>query len=145
MESTEKSLYEGMFVLPQTYVREDQTAAFALLSETMEKFGAGIRYKEIWAERPLAYEINHVRDASYILMYFDASSEAIAKIERQFRITDNVLRVLIVNPPKDFCIETFLKEKEAQAKEEAEASAALEAQEEAEKPVATEEKEEVKA
>lgn len=137
MENTEKRLYEGMFVLPQTYVREDQTAAFALLTETMEKFGAEIRHKEVWAERSLAYEINHVREASYILMYFDASSEAIAKIERQFRITDNVLRVLIVKPQKDFSLETFLKEKENQELEEQQA--------EIEEPVATPEQEEVQA
>jgi small subunit ribosomal protein S6 len=118
MESTEKRLYEGMFVLPQTYVREDQDGAFALLSETMEKFGAEIRHKEVWAERSLAYEINHVREASYLLMYFDASADAIAKIERQFRITDNVLRVLIVKPPKDFDLETFLREKANQEEEE---------------------------
>jgi len=120
MESTEKRLYEGMFVLPQSYVREDQERAFALLSETIEKFGAEIRHKEVWAERSLAYEINHVREASYVLMYFDASTEAIAKIERQFRITDNVLRVLIVNPPKDFDLGTFLTEKANQKEEEEE-------------------------
>jgi small subunit ribosomal protein S6 len=137
MESTAKNLYEGMFVLPQTYVREDQSGAFALLSETMEKFGAEIRHKEIWAERPLAYEINHVREASYVLMYFDASADAIAKIERQFRITDNVLRVLIVNPAKDFNLETFLEEKAAKELEE------QKEKEEAEKPTAT--KEEVEA
>lgn len=134
MDSNAKRLYEGMFVLPQTYVREDQSAAFALLSETMEKFGAEIRHKEVWSERPLAYEINHVREASYILMYFDASSDAIAKIERQFRITDNVLRVLIVNPPKDFDLDTFLKERaEKELAEQAEQEV------EAEAPVVTSE------
>lgn len=117
MESTAKNLYEGMFVLPQTYVREDQEAAFGLLAETIERFGAEIRHKEVWAERSLAYEINHVREATYILMYFDASSDAIAKIERQFRITDNVLRVLIVKPPKGFSLETFLEEKATREKD----------------------------
>jgi ribosomal protein S6 len=78
---------------------------------------------DIWSERSLAYEINHVREASFILTYFEAEAEAIAKIERTFRITDNILRTLVVRPEKEFDLETFIKEDTLKREEQAEAAA----------------------
>jgi small subunit ribosomal protein S6 len=134
MENTTNRLYEGMFVLPQTYVREDQDRAFELIKSALEKHEAVTKYMDVWSERSLAYEINHVREATFVLTYFDASPEAVAKIERTFRITDNILRTLIVKPAPGFDLDTFMKEREEANKESA---AVEEAQEE--------QKEEVKA
>ena len=112
-------IYEGMFVLPQTFVREDKERAFELLTSALAKHDAEVKYMDIWSERSLAYEINHVREASYVLVYFEAESEAIAKIERTFRITDNILRLLIVRPEKGFDLETFIKEESLKKEEQA--------------------------
>ncbi len=113
MENKTTRLYEGMFVLPQTYVREDQNRAFELLKAAFDKHEAEVKYMDVWSERSLAYEINHVREATYILTYFEAQTEAVAKIERTFRITDNILRCLIVKPEQDFDLDTFVKNREA--------------------------------
>lgn len=115
-------LYEGMFVLPQTFVREDKERAFELITAALNKHEGEVKYMDVWSERSLAYEINHVREASYVLVYFDAQPEAIAKIERTFRITDNILRALIVRPEKGFDLEKFIKEEEVKRQERAEAS-----------------------
>lgn len=112
-------IYEGMFVLPQTFVREDKERAFELLTSALAKHDAEVKYMDIWSERSLAYEINHVREASYVLVYFEAESEAIAKIERTFRITDNILRLLIVRPEKGFELENFIKEESLKKEEQA--------------------------
>lgn len=117
MENKSTRLYEGMFVLPQTYVREDQNRAFGLLKAAFEKHEAEVKHMDIWSERSLAYEINHVREATFILTYFEAQPEAIAKIERTFRITDNILRSLIVRPEVDFNLEEFIKNRDAIAAE----------------------------
>lgn len=119
MENTTSRLYEGMFVLPQTYVREDQDKAFELIKAALEKHEAAVKYIDVWSERSLSYEIKHVREATFVLTYFEASSEAIAKIERTFRITDNILRTLIVKPEPGFSLDTFLKEREEANKEAA--------------------------
>lgn len=112
-------IYEGMFVLPQTFVREDKERAFELLTSALAKHDAEVKYMDVWSERSLAYEINHVREASYVLVYFEAESEAVAKIERTFRITDNILRLLIVRPEKGFELETFIKEERLKKEEQA--------------------------
>jgi small subunit ribosomal protein S6 len=112
-------IYEGMFVLPQTFVREDKERAFELLTSALAKHDAEVKYMDIWSERSLAYEINHVREASYVLVYFEAESESIAKIERTFRITDNILRLLVVRPEKGFELDTFIKEESLKKEEQA--------------------------
>lgn len=105
----EKSLkmYEGMFVLPQTFVKEDQEKAFELITSILKKYEADIEFIDIWDERPLAYEIKHVRAATFILVYFNAYAEAVGKIERATTITDEILRCLIVKPAKNFDLEKF--------------------------------------
>jgi small subunit ribosomal protein S6 len=125
MENTTNRLYEGMFVLPQTYVREDQDRAFELIKAALEKHEAVIKYMDVWSERSLAYEINHVREATFVLTYFDACPEAIAKIERTFRITDNILRTLVVKPTPGFDLDTFLKERHEASEEAVQVAEAL--------------------
>ena len=100
--ATENRLYEGMFVMPQTLVREDKGVAFGIIKSIFEKFEVKVEYMEIWQERSLAYEINHVRNASFILTYFHADPNVISKIERTIRITDEILRALIIRPMKGF-------------------------------------------
>ena len=109
MDSQIKRLYEGMFVLPQSYVREDQQAAFDMLNALFQKFGVEVKYLDIWAERSLAFEINHVREATYVLTYFECSPDVIAKIERAVHISDNILRCLLVKPAPGFNLEEYIE------------------------------------
>lgn len=97
-----------MFVLPQSYVREDQKAAFEMLNDLFKKFEVEVKYMDIWAERSLAYEIKHVREATYVLTYFDAEPEKIAKLERAVNISDNILRCLLVKPAPGFNLQEFI-------------------------------------
>lgn len=98
-----------MFVLPQSYVREDQEAAFDMLKALFGKFEVEIKYLDVWAERSLAYEINHVREATYVLTYFECTPEKIAKLERAVSISDNILRCLLVKPAPGFNLEEFIE------------------------------------
>ena len=107
--ATENRLYEGMFVMPQTLVRENKEAAFEIIKAVLAKYDAQIEYIDVWQERSLAYEINHVRNATFILTYFNAEVTTISKIERTIRITDEILRALIVRPEKGFVLSELNK------------------------------------
>lgn len=47
-------------------------------------------------KKKLAYEINKNREANYLLFNFEAKPEYIAEIERNYRITDDILKFIIV-------------------------------------------------
>lgn len=109
------TFYEGMFILPQTYVRENKEQAFELLKGCIEKIDGQIEYIDIWSERRMSYPINHVRDVSYILVYFNASGEGVRKVERIIQLEEDILRCMILRPDKNFDLDKFkeeLKEKE---------------------------------
>jgi len=121
--ATKNRLYEGMFVMPQTLVREDKEAGFEIIRSVLSKYDAQVEYMDVWQERALAYEINHVRNATYILTYFNAAPSVISKIERTIRITDEILRALIVLPSKGFELSELNKiEEETNSENNAEES-----------------------
>ena len=49
-----------------------------------------------WGKKILAYEIQKMNDGFYYFIKFEAETTAIAEIESQMRIMDNVLRYLCV-------------------------------------------------
>lgn len=57
------------------------------------------RYED-WGRRPLAYPINDVRKAHYILMNVEAPVSAIAELENAFKFNDAVMRNLIMKVKK---------------------------------------------
>jgi small subunit ribosomal protein S6 len=50
-----------------------------------------------WGKRRLAYEINDISEGYYILINFEANPELPKELDRIFRISDSVLRHLIIN------------------------------------------------
>lgn len=60
------------------------------------RYGGTITNEETWGRKRLAYEIRHERDGYYFFIQFEAEPTAPAEIERHMRITDHVLRYLIV-------------------------------------------------
>ncbi|TVS10539.1 MAG: 30S ribosomal protein S6 [Gammaproteobacteria bacterium] len=52
---------------------------------------------EDWGRRQLAYPINKIHKAHYVLMNVECGSEAIAEIENVFRFNDAIIRNMILN------------------------------------------------
>ena len=58
--------------------------------------GGTVGEVEEWGKKRLAYEIQHMREAYYYFIQFEADATAPAEIESHMRIMDNVLRYLVV-------------------------------------------------
>lgn len=63
---------------------------------TIENSGGTIHRLEDWGRRQLAYPINKIHKAHYVLMNVECGSEALAEIESAFRFNDAVLRNLVI-------------------------------------------------
>lgn len=117
-------LYEGMFILRQSFVRENREKALDQVRSIIAKHEGSLKYIDVWAERTLCYEINHVREAAYVLAYFEIDPAMVSKIERSVIIDDEILRCLVVLPKKNFDLEKFKVDlEEARAKKAAAAAA----------------------
>jgi len=64
--------------------------------ENIEKRGGVIHRLEDWGRRQLAYPINKLHKAHYVLMNVECDHEALGELEHAFHINDSVLRNLIV-------------------------------------------------
>ncbi|ADC62924.1 30S ribosomal protein S6 [Allochromatium vinosum] len=63
---------------------------------SLEKRGGVVHRCEDWGRRPLAYPINKVHKAHYVLMNVECDQEAIDELANAFRFNDVVLRNLII-------------------------------------------------
>ena len=89
------SLYEGMFLFDAAHVSE-WSAVEQELKRLFERIGATQRVAVKFDERKLAYEINERKRGLYVLAYFDADAQKIGELERDARLSEALLRVLIL-------------------------------------------------
>jgi small subunit ribosomal protein S6 len=87
--------YEIVFL-----VHPDQSEQVPAMIEryrsTIETAGGKIHRQEDWGRRQLAYPINKVHKAHYVLMNVECPIEAMKEIENAFRFNDAVIRNLIL-------------------------------------------------
>lgn len=62
----------------------------------IEEDGGKVHRHEDWGRRQLAYSINNVHKAHYILLNIECGAKALAEIEDNFRYNDAVIRNLII-------------------------------------------------
>jgi small subunit ribosomal protein S6 len=87
--------YEIVFL-----VHPDQSEQVPAMVEryraTIEGSGGTVHRLEDWGRRQLAYPINKVHKAHYVLMNVECGADALAELESAFRFNDAVLRNLIM-------------------------------------------------
>lgn len=66
----------------------------------LEVHGGKIHRLEDWGRRQLAYPINKVHKAHYVLMNIECDYTALTELENAFRFNDAVLRNLIIKRDK---------------------------------------------
>ena len=92
----EKRTYELMFIVDPDAGDEDVVK----LSEGVQKIitgqGGSITKTEMMGKRKLAYEINHKRNGTYVLLEVEGSGAEIAEVERRMRVNDQILRYMTV-------------------------------------------------
>ena len=88
--------YELLFFVAPS-INEDSRAAVMKRIETTIAEGKGtVDNVDVWGKRKLAYEINGLTDGDYTLIDFHANPENVAELDRVLRITDAVVRHMIV-------------------------------------------------
>lgn len=58
--------------------------------------GGTVHRLEDWGRRHLAYPINKIHKAHYVLMNVECSAEALAELENIFRFNDAIIRNMVV-------------------------------------------------
>lgn len=88
--------YEAMYVLRPDMDEEQINAAIERFSDIITANGGEVTKVEQWGKRRLAYEVEKLREGYYVLCYFNGGTELPKELERNFKISDRVIRFLVV-------------------------------------------------
>lgn len=88
--------YEHTFIARQDLSAQQAQTLAETYSGVLTEHGAEVTKTEYWGLRNLAYRIKKNRKGHYLHLNLRASAEAITELERQERLSDDVLRYLTV-------------------------------------------------
>lgn len=88
--------YELMFVIRPTVEEEIRDAQIETVKEIISADGEVVDVN-IWGMRKLAYEIEKHAEGFYVVVQFKASVDLPKELDRRLKISDNVIRHIIIN------------------------------------------------
>jgi small subunit ribosomal protein S6 len=88
------ALYECVFIARQDISSAQVEGLTEEYTKIIDENGGKVTKNEYWGLRTMAYRIKKNRKGHYVLFNIDAPSPAILEMERNMRISDDVLRYL---------------------------------------------------
>ena len=89
--------YELVMIFRPELTKEKIDAGVEHVTKTVNERGGSIISVESWGKRKLAYPIKHQTEGVYTLIKFTSGSQVTKKINADLRISEDVLRHLMVN------------------------------------------------
>ena len=90
------SYYEHIFLVRPDLTESQLEKVIKDFAGIVEKNGGKVAKSENWGLRTLAYKIKKNRIAHYVLYNLDAPPAAVNELERQQRLSEDVLRFMTV-------------------------------------------------
>jgi small subunit ribosomal protein S6 len=89
-------LYEHVYLARQDVTAQQVDELTEQLKGVIQQMGGSVVSTESWGVKSLSYRLRKNRKAHFTFMNVDAPAAAIAEIERQERLNEDVLRYLTV-------------------------------------------------
>ncbi|HEY4201482.1 MAG TPA: 30S ribosomal protein S6 [Devosiaceae bacterium] len=90
------ALYEHIFLARQDVSAQQVEELTNTLTEVLTSNGGKVTKNEYWGLKSLSYRIKKNRKAHYSLLNIDAPHAAVAEMERQMGINEDILRFMTV-------------------------------------------------
>jgi small subunit ribosomal protein S6 len=90
------SLYENIFIARQDATAAQVEALTDAFANIVAEQGGKVTKREYWGLRSLSYRIKKNRKGHYMLLNLDAPAAAVVEMERNMRISEDVIRLLTV-------------------------------------------------
>ena len=92
--------YEVIFIV-KPMEEEATNAVVAKFQKLITNNGGAIDKEDRWGRKRLAYEIKEQTEGYYVLFYVTADSACVKECDRVMKITDEVLKHMIVRCEED--------------------------------------------
>ena len=91
--------YEVLYIVRADFDDDKVQDAVKRVNTLIERSGGAPERTNLWGKRKLAYEVKHQKEGSYVLQDFQLEPDRIPELEAGLKITEEVLRHLIVRKP----------------------------------------------
>ena len=88
--------YEVVYIIRPDLDEEANTAVIDRFSDLVATQGGEVLKIDKWGKRRLAFEVKDFREGFYVVMHIDAQSAVATELDRVFKISDSVIRHIIV-------------------------------------------------
>jgi len=92
--------YETVYILRPDLDEEAIKSMVERFSNLVTEQGGEVVKVDEWGIRRLAYPIEKQREGYYVVMNFNAEADVPKELERVFKITDGVMRYIVVREEK---------------------------------------------
>lgn len=96
LERIRMPLYENTFIVRQDMSTQEVDKLTETFSKVVSDNKGKIVKKEYWGLRNLAYKVNKNKKGHYVLLSVDAESSAVDELQRQLKLSEDVIRNLTV-------------------------------------------------
>ncbi|MBQ1705743.1 MAG: 30S ribosomal protein S6 [Clostridia bacterium] len=87
--------YETIFIVNATLSEEDINAVVEKFTSLIAENGEIVKIDQ-WGKRRMAYPIDDMPEGYYVLVEFDSKPDFPAELDRIYKITDGIIRSIIV-------------------------------------------------
>lgn len=87
--------YEVLYIIRPDFDEEKYQAIVEKYNTLIQNNGGEVVKVDPWGKRRLAYEINKIREGYYVLLHMNCSTEFPTELERNFKISDEIMRYLV--------------------------------------------------
>jgi small subunit ribosomal protein S6 len=88
--------YELMVILNPELSEEETEGTLQRLQDIIREGEGEVSNLDKWGKRRLAYEVKKFREGYYAVLNFKAAPAVAAELERIIKITDNIIRYLLI-------------------------------------------------
>ncbi len=92
--------YEVLYIVRADLDDDKVQDAVKRVNTLIQRSGGAAERTNLWGKRKLAYEVKHQKEGSYVLQDFQLDPDRVPELEASLKITEEVLRHLIVRKPE---------------------------------------------
>ncbi len=103
--------YELVYIAAPEATEEQLAALAAEVQQVVGRFEGTIDKTDVWGRRRLAYQIGRYKEGIYVLHVIHGSGELVKELDRRLKVTDNIVRHLIVRVDEELTVAAHRKER----------------------------------
>lgn len=110
-------VYEFCVLYPSNLAQKEEAALLSEVEKIIEEQGGKQVAKDLWGKRGLAYRIKGNDEGKYVVYHYEIDPANVREIDVSLRILPNLLRHIVVKPPKGYEVTKFSENYEAWLKD----------------------------